>query len=208
VSQAIQEWLNDESRVLQAAQGCDARQARNRIVKARELAANIRSSQRQHLAGSIQRVTVGLDRVQIALSPAGLGPPEVQDRPDEEPIVIDVPVKLRRSGMAVRLIVNVAGVDVRQAPDTTLVALLAKAHDWFGRLTSGQIEGVGALAMEEGVSVGYATRMIHLALMAPDIVQRIVRGEQPAQLTAAWLMQQMPLPPDWAEQRRMLEFSE
>ena len=60
--------------------------------------------------------------------------------------------------------------------------------------------------MTEEVSSGYATRVIHLALMAPDIVERIVRGEQSPELTAAKLMQWMPLPQDWAEQRRMLGF--
>jgi hypothetical protein len=48
--------------------------------------------------------------------------------------------------------------------------------------------------------------MIHLALMAPDILQRIVAAEHPQGLNAARLMQLMPLPEGWNEQRKLLQF--
>ncbi|MBS0318580.1 MAG: recombinase family protein [Proteobacteria bacterium] len=206
VSQAVQAWLNDGSKVMQAMSSGSARETQDRIEKARALAGKIKESLRLHLAGCIRRITVGPDRVRIALNPAALGVAEGLGAADEDPPVNEVSVKLGRCGMAVRLIVNTTEAGSRRTPDATLIALLAKAHDWFGELTSGRIESVAALASKEQVSAGYATRLIHLALMAPDIVERIVRGEHPPQLTAAKLMQWMPLSQDWSEQRRMLGF--
>ena len=46
--------------------------------------------------------------------------------------------------------------------------------------------------------------MLHLALLAPDITQAIPAGDHPADVTATRLMQAMPLPLDWAEQRKVL----
>lgn len=64
------------------------------------------------------------------------------------------------------------------------VALLAKAQDWLGRLTSGRSTSITAIAREAAVGPWYATRVMYLVLLAPDIVQRIMRGEHPAAITA------------------------
>jgi hypothetical protein len=50
------------------------------------------------------------------------------------------------------------------------------------------------------------TRVTHLALLAPDIVQSIVRGEHPPSLNADRLIRQVPLPMVWNEQRALLGF--
>jgi hypothetical protein len=86
------------------------------------------------------------------------------------------------------------------------VALLARATDWFERLTSGQASSVAQIAQAESVTTAYVTRVTHLALLAPDIVQSIVRGEHPPALNADRLTRQVPLPMDWTEQRALLGF--
>ena len=48
---------------------------------------------------------------------------------------------------------------------------------------------------------------LHLALLAPDITQSIAAGEHPEELTSTRLMQALPLPLDWAEQRKVLGMS-
>ena len=50
------------------------------------------------------------------------------------------------------------------------------------------------------------TRVIYLAFLAPDIVERIVRGGQPIDLNSKRLLAMAPLPMAWAEQRRVLGF--
>ncbi len=45
-----------------------------------------------------------------------------------------------------------------------------------------------------------------LAFLAPDIVQAILEGRQPVDLTAARLMRLSNLPASWEDQRRLLGF--
>jgi site-specific DNA recombinase len=47
---------------------------------------------------------------------------------------------------------------------------------------------------------------IKLAFLAPDIVEAIMAGQQPADLTAQKLIRNVDLPMDWVEQRRILGF--
>jgi len=123
---------------------------------------------------------------------------------DESVTSIVVPARLKRCGMAVRLIVRAPG-KVR-TPDSRLVELLAKAQRWFTRLNSGASDSVLSIAQEHGLESKDVTRVIYLAFLAPDIVHRFVRGEQPIELNVKRLLAMAPLPMDWAEQRRVLGF--
>ena len=93
-----------------------------------------------------------------------------------------------------------------RAPDATLVAQLAKTFDWLSRLTSGQSVGIAAGATDEGMDSIYVSRLIHLAFMAPNIVQRLAKGDHPSDLTVKKLMRLLPLPENWAERRSLLGF--
>ena len=48
---------------------------------------------------------------------------------------------------------------------------------------------------------------MYLAFLAPDLVQRIARGEQPMSLDSKRLLKAVPLPLDWDQQRALLGFS-
>jgi site-specific DNA recombinase len=117
-----------------------------------------------------------------------------------------VPAQLKRCGLAVRLIVRAPYADTARTPDPGLVALLAKAQRWFAGLRSGHSDSALAIAQEHGMASRDVTRVIYLALLAPDIVQKIVRGEQPIELNVKKLLSMAPLPLDWGEQRRVLGF--
>jgi hypothetical protein len=56
------------------------------------------------------------------------------------------------------------------------------------------------------VTTACVTRVNHLVMLEPDIVQSIVRGEHPPALNADRLISQVPLPMDWNEQRALLGF--
>jgi site-specific DNA recombinase len=65
-----------------------------------------------------------------------------------------------------------------------------------------------AIARREGVGKQYVSRLIRLAFLAPAIVERIVEGRQPPELTAqALLTGRLELPLDWEAQSRTLEFA-
>jgi hypothetical protein len=66
---------------------------------------------------------------------------------------------------------------------------------------------VPAIAQAEQLDRSYVRRVIYLAFLAPDIVQRILRGDHPPELTMTRLVRMTPLPMSWTEQRRLLGMS-
>ena len=73
-------------------------------------------------------------------------------------------------------------------------------------LRSGDRPSVLAIAQEHGLPSADVTKVMYLAFLAPDIVQQIVKGEQPMGLGTKKLLAMAPLPLDWEEQRRVLGF--
>ena len=117
-----------------------------------------------------------------------------------------VPDHHRARGVELRLIIE---GDRPQAPgvDRTLLTALARAHRWFADLAAGRAPSLAALAAQEGNSVRYVGRLIRLAFLAPAIVEAIVAGRQPPQLTAEVLTRRTRLPYVWDEQQRMLSIT-
>ena len=85
--------------------------------------------------------------------------------------------------------------------DAGLVALLARANRWFAALRSGQHDSIMSLVQEQRQAGRDITRTIYLAFLAPDIIERFARGEQPIGLGVRRLVAMSPLTLDCAEQR-------
>lgn len=117
---------------------------------------------------------------------------------------IEVPVELKRSGVAMRLVVKDGVRTSEPRVDARLVTLISKAQGWFADLASGRCSSVAEVAAQSEVGSSYVARVMHLAFLAPDIVERIVRGEAPADLTVDRLCRIGALPMEWQEQRRLL----
>ena len=90
-------------------------------------------------------------------------------------------------------------------PDARLIATLARAHRWSEELRTGVASSVGDLVTRHRVDQGDVSRCLPLAFLAPDIVEAILQGRQPVELTALRL-KRIRLPLSWAEQRRLLGF--
>jgi hypothetical protein len=60
------------------------------------------------------------------------------------------------------------------------------------------------LAGESGVNDRYTSRILRSAFLAPDIVEAILEGRQPAGMTLDRMLDDLPL--DWDKQRRALGF--
>ncbi len=213
VIEAVSGFLKDRSRVMEVMGSVDANVAHGRLRGAAAAGALLEtamaSQQIELLTRLVKRITVRKESIGIEVRVASIWSAEVvSSDEDEEIALIAVPVQLKRCGMAVRLIVRPAGESATRGVDAKLVALIAKAHDWFERLSSGRCDSVQAIALEEQIaSSSYVTRVIYLAFLAPDIVQRIVRGEQPVDLTADRLIRMGPVPVAWEDQRALLGMS-
>lgn len=209
--QALTSFLMNESRLISLMEAIEAGEVRNRLKYATGLAERLsatKSSDRIDVLNRIvTRITVHAHSIEIVVRTDATWSLSNVPAMDAPTTLIEVPVQLKRCGMAVRLIVRTPGESVTRGPDPIMIALIAKGHRWFERLSSGYCNSFNAIAQEEKVSGSYVARVIYLAFLAPDIVQRILRGDHPLDLNADRLIRMMPLPVAWGEQRTLLGLS-
>ena len=123
----------------------------------------------------------------------------------DETIRIRIPMKLKkRAGR--KEIVLPRGVTGKVPAQESLVRAVARAFHWQSLLESGEAASIGALATRFHVDHSYVARTLRLAGLAPDIVEAIVRGDEPEGLTMRRLMR--PWPVQWDEQRGRLRGTE
>ncbi len=87
--------------------------------------------------------------------------------------------------------------------DANLMAALAKAFFWQELIDSGRVKNMTELAKAEKVGLARMQKMLKLARLAPDIVEEIARGRQPAGLALLFFVEN-PLPDDWNAQRLVI----
>ena len=66
-------------------------------------------------------------------------------------------------------------------------------------LDDGRHASISEMAAAEQIERGYLGRLLRLTLLAPDIVEAILDGRQPADLALPALLK--PFPADWVRQR-------
>ncbi len=121
-------------------------------------------------------------------------------------LTLRVPARLKLCSGEMRLVIPPGQArDLWPRPNATLIKALARAHAWKKRLFSGQAPSIQTIAKAEGVTPRYVGRILRLAFLAPDIVEAILDGSQPAELELERLMKGIPI--GWNEQRRALGFS-
>ena len=86
--------------------------------------------------------------------------------------------------------------------DNTLVKAIARAFRWQAMLDNGTYGCIKDIARAERINGSFVSRVIRLALLAPDIVELVLAGRQPAALTLKGLM--APFPVEWERQRLLL----
>ena len=79
-----------------------------------------------------------------------------------------------------------------------MVKAIARAFQWRKLLEDGTHATVAEIATAEKINASYVGRVLRLTLLAPDIVEAILGGRQPAEMTPAVLMK--PFPVSWREQ--------
>lgn len=115
---------------------------------------------------------------------------------------IEIPFQVKRMGIGLKLIVD--NKPVGDTVNPKLIALIQKAHQWFGLLRSGKANSISEIAQQEKVTGSYVTRILYLAFLSPDIIQSIMEGKQPLYLTAHALIRKGIPPSNWSEQWQWL----
>ena len=120
---------------------------------------------------------------------------------DGETITIHIPMTFTKRGGR-KLIVTPDGAEWAPRPrvDNAMVKALARAFRWRKQLDTGVHATLEDLARTKGVAPSYASRILRLTLLAPEIVEAILDGRQPAELQLDDLLAGFPLA--WEAQRQ------
>jgi hypothetical protein len=131
----------------------------------------------------------------------------VDTRLDGTTLVVRIPMRFQRRGGRKRIVAPDCTELVptsKPQPDGTLVKALARAWRWQRILDDGAYSTVSEIGGVENISKSYVSRILRLALLAPDIVEGILAGTADQALALERL--ERPLPASWVEQRvRLLE---
>jgi hypothetical protein len=122
---------------------------------------------------------------------------------DGRTVTVRVPISIRRRGGR-RLVLAPNGAEVTAAPvtrhvDNAMVKAIALAFRWRDMLESGEYATIREIASAEKINETYVGRVLRLTLLAPDIVEAILGGRQPARLQLDRLLRRFPV--GWREQR-------
>jgi hypothetical protein len=103
-----------------------------------------------------------------------------------------VPFSIRRRGGRKVVLApggtNVTAARVGRHIDNAMVKAIAQAFRWREMLENGTHATIGEIAAAEKINETYVGRVLRLTLLAPDIVEAILSGRQPVEMTLAVLM--------------------
>jgi hypothetical protein len=113
---------------------------------------------------------------------------------DGETITVHVPLTFRKRGGR-KLVVTPDGAEWAPRPrvDNAMVKALARAFRWRKLLDEGVHGTLEDLARAKGVAPSYVSRVLRLTLLAPEIVEAILDGRQPAAMQLDDLLEGFPL---------------
>jgi len=92
--------------------------------------------------------------------------------------------------------------------DPRLIRLVAQAYDLKVALAEGRVKSINEYAAQHNLDPGDARRLVPLGTLSPDIIEAILNGRQPVDLTVSRLRRSNQLPMLWSEQRSFLGFSQ
>ncbi len=198
LSEWIQEWVEPE-----AMRGLPAR--------AQEVAAVWQDADRQakrvllkQLVRSVilrpGSLTINLDRRALAQHLTGQSV-STDKTPESAIIAMTCSIGMRRRGVETRLLLTDGSVP---APviDPSLVDLMRRAHRYLAQITDGSQRSLKDVATMNGTDASEVSRLLPLAFLAPRMVEKILNGTQPTEMTAVKLSR-AELPHLWAEQASM-----
>jgi hypothetical protein len=125
---------------------------------------------------------------------------------DGRTVTVRVAISIRRRGGR-KLVLAPDGTNITTAPvrrhiDNAMVKAIARAFRWRDMLESGEYATIREIASAEKINETYVGRVLRLTLLAPEIIEAIVQGRQPAGIQLDALMRRFPV--GWGEQRELI----
>jgi len=151
----------------------------------------------------IRAVIVSKDDVNVECNTAYLE--EILEAPIKLAPTINIPIQIKRRGHEMKMVIG--GANLQTKIDNKLVKLVAQAHALRAGLVDGSIGSIIEFADQMNIHHADAKRLIPLGYLAPRIIEDILNGQQPAELTVSRLRRVNDLPLLWSEQRTFLGYS-
>jgi len=169
---------------------------------------------RPFIRSFVSRIVVHTENVDVLLDKQALRSALLDGRSPTSPradlhngfLSLKVKARLKRCGAEVRLVLPAnAGGEIPVHPVQSLIKAVARAHGWYDRIVRGELTGGRSIANTTGLDERYVSRIFQCAFLAPDIVESILDGRQPAKMTLEKFRTHLPI--EWAAQRQLLGFS-
>jgi len=126
------------------------------------------------------------------------------DTASDNSIELKAAVAFRQRGVETKLVLpGLAQQNHRSRCDPALIKAIVRGRALFEELATERARSLQELAKRDGITRRYIRRLVNLAFLSPQLVEAILQGRQPAELTATRLSE-LDLPLDWTEQRRLL----
>jgi hypothetical protein len=130
-------------------------------------------------------------------------------RPEHSPegrtVTVRVALSIHKRGGR-KLVLVPDGTSTLKPPrhriDNSMVKAIARAFRWRERLENGTHATIAEIAAAEKINASYVGRILRLSILAPDIIEAILNGGQPAELQLDRLLRRFPV--GWQEQRTHL----
>jgi DNA invertase Pin-like site-specific DNA recombinase len=226
VTEKVLGFLKSDSSVFDGLAGSDdsPASAKNLVTAAKKLAGRLPSlptdDLRDLLATFLRRVVIRENRIDLGLSKNNLrrllqcGDKFIADNLSrarkpvdaDDLITLAIEAKRKRFGGEVHLVVPPNPSSAVREPKPPLLKAIARAHDWYETVIQGKALDMRSLARQTGITERYVGKVFGCALLAPDIVEAILDGRTPVDLTFEKLYQDIPR--SWVEQRTRLGFSQ
>jgi len=154
----------------------------------------------------IDKIILSPNCLNIIFKPLGLARYVEIELSEESNISISKLMTIRRRGQEMKMVIG--GLEKKNSsPDSALIQLIAKAHLLKSELEDGTVDSIKAFAIKHKIDHGDAKNLMPLSYLAPSIVEDILSGHQPTDLTARRLKYLSNLPTDWNDQRQFLGFN-
>jgi DNA invertase Pin-like site-specific DNA recombinase len=174
---------------------------------------------KEFLTKVVRRVVVHPDRLELELSKTALrteltgqvdpaNPSHDCDQLSEDDLLrLEVKAQLRRRAAEMHLVVPPDSPGHEAPPPvSSLLKAVARGRQWYEWILKGEVSSKRGIAKRLGLTERYVGRVLECAFLAPDIVESILAGRQPSDLTFQKLTGKLAL--SWTEQRKQLGFQE
>jgi len=166
------------------------------------------TTRRHEILGSlVKRVVLGRKTAQIEIDKIKLSTMLMADSPDAlkhlsscnpDTLRLITDFDLLRHGGQLRVISPGPTSKLGQTPVASLLKAVVRARDWYERIVKGAVGTIKQLADEAGFTRSYVRRIFRCASLSPQVVDALLAGTHPPDLTLKEILRGMPL--DWREQ--------